>query len=202
MEENNQVQQPQQPQQPQVVVQQIVEKPKKPIYKRVWFWILIIPVVLIVIAIASSGGDDKPNAQQTDANGKTIEAVQSDNKIMQGAGTLGKYQVEILSAKRQTTEYTKDELILVTYKWTNNSSNATSFLIALDEKVYQDGIECTSTIAGDGETRKEYADLKPGATLELTLAYELINTTSPVEVEVGESFSFSDAQVVKTFTLQ
>ena len=162
---------------------------------------LMVIAFFIFIAIVTSGGEDKPTTPTTDADGQTIAAAATtDKNILQGSGTLGDYQVEIVTARRETTEFLNEELLLVTYKWTNNSNDAKSFGVALDDIAYQDGVQCTWTISGDREVNLEHADLKPGATMELTIAYTLVNTTSPVEIEVARTFS-STPKVVKTFVI-
>ena len=56
-------------QQPMYNNQNNYYKPKKPIYKRVWFWVIIV-IVLIGVAGASSSSNDKPkkvdNTEQSD----------------------------------------------------------------------------------------------------------------------------------------
>ena len=44
-------------------------------------------------------------------------------------------------------------------------------------------------------------DIKKGASLEVEVAYELNDSTTDVEVEVSELFSFSDKVIKKTFTI-
>jgi hypothetical protein len=44
-------------------------------------------------------------------------------------------------------------------------------------------------------------EIKTGVTLEVTFCFALNNTESPVEVEVSELFSFSDAKLSKTFEI-
>ena len=44
-------------------------------------------------------------------------------------------------------------------------------------------------------------EIKKGATLEVECAYELNDTTTDIEVEVTETFSFDDEIVTKTFSI-
>jgi hypothetical protein len=51
-------------------------KPKKPIYKRVWFWILVV-IAVIVIANLAGGGDDDTTADAGDSTTTAQDATDS-----------------------------------------------------------------------------------------------------------------------------
>lgn len=51
--------------------------------------------------------------------------------------------------------------------------------------------------SSDNQTK----EIKKGASLDVEVAYELNDTTSDVEVEVKELFSFSDRTITKTFSI-
>ena len=155
-----------------------------------------------VLAVASGGSDD--GAKITTKEGETAAPAGDKNPVQQNKGTIDKYEIEIVSADK-TKNYEGKNTVIVTYKWTNNSDSATSFALAFDDKVYQDGVECTSTIVSDDDDSlgfdKEMTDLKTGASLEVKVAYKL-NNDSDISVEISGFISFSDAKVVRTFSVK
>lgn len=175
-------------------------KKKKSIFKRWWFWVLIIIVVIVVAA--SLGGDDTGDGGNGGGSSPT-QGQTEGSKTMNGSGTLGDYHLEIVSVRIGKASYGSDEYIIVKYKWTNNSSSAISFSFAFDDKVYQDDVECLSSILGDDkyEANQDLSDLKAGGTQELEVSYKK-NSNSRIDVEVGRYSFFDEKQVVKSFDIK
>lgn len=178
-------------------------KVKKPIFKKWWFWLIIILVAIVIIGATRGGGNDEKTTTNSN-NGETVttNAVAANVAGQDGKGTLGKYDIEILTAE-QGKDYEGKAILTVTYSWTNNSDKATSFSFAFSDKAYQGGIECQRSYVTNimSDDNKDTADIKPGASIEVTRSY-LLNDKSDVEVEVSELISFSDKVVSKTFTLE
>jgi len=166
-----------------------------------------------VLAVASGGSDDSakittkegetaaPAGENTSKERETAAPAGEKNPVQNGKGTIGKYEIEIISADK-AKDYAGKNVIVITYKWTNNSDSATSFMMVFRDKVYQDGVECASTVVmkGDGFD-KQSADIKAGAALEVKVAYKL-NDDSDISVEVEGLLSFSDEKVEKTFSVK
>lgn len=128
----------------------------------------------------------------------TIDAENGESTIVTD-GVLGDYTCVIKDAY-QTTDYEGNDAVVVTFDFTNNSTETISFDVALYAAVYQDGVELDYAYIGDDEIdNSSYTDIKPGTTLEVCEAYELRNTTSDIEVEVEEFFSLTDEKVCATF---
>lgn len=123
-----------------------------------------------------------------------------------GAGVIDdKYYIEVLSA-RKSKDYNGKEVVIINYKYTNNSDETTSFMFACSAQAFQNNVELESAIVtGDKSYSSENAlkDIKPGGTIEVQKAY-VLQDNSPVTVEVGPLFSFDDnvAVISKAFTLQ
>lgn len=103
---------------------------------------------------------------------------------------LGDYSVEIQSATL-TQDFTGNPVIVISYSWTNNSSETTSPFFSISTSVFQDGIRLNSTVLMDNsmyDSRMFTADVRPGTTVNVQEAFALNNTTSPVEVEITEAF--------------
>lgn len=181
---------------------------QKPVKKIKWWMILIGVVVLIVLMKACFGGGSSEGKQSVSGSDQGKESVVSvekeDTHTVQDKGTLGDYEVEILSAK-VAKDYDGKPALIVNFKFTNNSDEATSFLVALSDKAYQDGIQLESAIILNSKTYdadESMKDIKPGKSITVQQAYVLNDKTTPVEIEVSETFSFSKDKVVKTFTLE
>lgn len=147
------------------------------------------------LSVANRDGSDKP----ADNSNAAVEKKEETD------GTLGDYVVEIKSA-RLAKDYEDKDIVIVTYGFTNNGKNANSFMVAISDKAYQNGIECDHCyFVKDSEnynSDNQSKDIKTGATLEVEVAYNLNDTTTPLELEVAETFSFSDKKLTKTFDLK
>lgn len=169
------------------------EKKKKKKKKIIIFGVIF--AIIVVIAIAASGSDDgsstTPN-ENTTASSVNAEKEKSDDN------TLGDFKCVVKGAK-VTKDWEGKDAVLITYEFTNNSDSPMSFDGALNDKLYQDGIELESAILSDDEESKllDTVDLKPGITKEVKKAYLLRNKDSEIEVEIQEIFSFSD-DMIKT----
>ena len=123
----------------------------------------------------------------------------------ESGNNLGNYRVEILSS-RLAKDYEDKDVVVVKYKFTNNSDDSASFDVAFMDYAYQDGIGLDRAYVLDDSANynddNKSKSIKPGATLELEIAYKLNDTTTDVEVEVEEFISFSDKKITKTFSIK
>ena len=162
--------------------------------KKILSLILIVLLVGVygIFALASSESETENQGEGT------IETEKDDSN-------LGDYQVEISSC-RLAKSYDDKPVVIVKYKFTNNSEDATAFYTAFDDEVYQNGIglneayvlKDNAKYSADNQTK----DIKKGASLDVEVAYELNDTTTDIEIEVKELFSFSDKTITKTFSIK
>lgn len=119
-------------------------------------------------------------------------------------GDLENTHVAIVSAARSDNDYEGNPTVLVTYTWTNNSDQNTSFFAVLDESVFQNGQQLDTAVYSSNpagyDVNSSLAELQPGATGTVTIGY-VLKDDSPVDVEVTALISFDDAKVSHTFTL-
>lgn len=102
---------------------------------------------------------------------------------------------------RVTEDYQGNPAAVVTYTFTNNSDEATSFMVALYPKVFQNGVELGTAIGSDWDSEKYSSDVKPGSSTTVEMGYAL-EDMSDITVEVEELLSFSDAVLAEqTFSL-
>lgn len=212
----------------QIPVQQmpIYAPPVQPRKKKLEWWKIAIGVVVALVLLVacfgnSAEGDKKPDnntvsgsnasvdntdEQSTESEKESVKTSKEteDNEKKASEGALGDYFIKILSCK-VTKDYEKKPAIVVTYEFTNNSDDATNFLVALSSQAYQDGIELETAIIMDSKvynSANSMKDIKPGKKIKVQQAYLLDNNKSDVEIEVSKLFSFSDEKITKTFKIK
>ena len=165
--------------------------------------ILLVFVLLLSFAVFAMGSSDEEPAQpdnstKTEQNDTVTTDPAPDN-------TLGDYEVTIDSC-RLAKDYEDNPVVIVKYTFANikDDDNA-SFMWAIDSHVFQNGVGLNTAIVIDDtfnyNSDDQMKEIKKGASIELEVAYVLNDTTTPIEVELGELISFSDKKITKTFDL-
>lgn len=117
---------------------------------------------------------------------------------------LGDYDV-IIESCRLATDYEGEPIVIVKYKFTNNSDEPACFAWSLEYDAFQDGIGLNECYFADDSANyssdNQIKEIKKGASLYVEVAYELNNSTTDVEIEVSELISFSDKKITKTFSI-
>jgi hypothetical protein len=106
--------------------------------------------------------------------------------------TDSKYAVTI-DSYRIVEDYDGAPCIAINYTFSNVSDDSpTSMMLATSIAVYQNGVQCEDAYFS-GENSDGYSNkIKAGASVEVTRTYKLQDTTSDVEVEVGQNSFWSD----------
>ncbi|EAD5709719.1 TPA_asm: DUF5067 domain-containing protein [Listeria innocua] len=161
--------------------------------------LLLMGIITFALALTACGGtEDKASTEKT----KTETAkAETKEKKKTDPNTLGDYKVEILSSE-VVKDYAGSDAIAVKTKFTNNSKENTSFMVAIDQQVFQNGTQLETTVSADGGMGGVDKDVQPGATLEITDYYKLQDTQNKVDVEAKELISFSKNTVKKSFELK
>lgn len=128
-------------------------------------------------------------------------------QIFEGEGDVaeGDYHVKLISAVKAGQDFEGKPTVVVTYDLTNKQANEDATPFGTYVQAFQNGRELEIAFFGleepEGYDSSSYlAEIKPGATQTVTLAYILLDETSPVSVEA--SGFFSDTKVVKEFPIQ
>ncbi len=162
------------------------------IAKKWWFWVIIAAAVILIFATLGGGSGS--------SNQGTGDATPGMN-----SSQLGDYSV-VISDCRLAEDYEGKPVVIVKYRFTNNSDEATAFWTALDANVYQNDIGLNECIFVDDSANyssdNQMKEIKKGATLDVEVAYELNDQTTPIDVEVQELFSFSDKKITKSFNIK
>ncbi len=100
------------------------------------------------------------------------------------------------------SDYEGNPALAVKFTWTNNSDEATSFMVAAMAKAYQDGVQLDTAIyMGDDIDTDTMKDIKPGITQDVWQVFEL-TSESPVEIEVEEWLGSSGVIASKTIAVK
>lgn len=181
----------------QTAVNAAMKEEKKKKKKKTIIIISVIAAILIIIGVIGSAGssdENKPDTASTNSSVKADTTEASNNEI-------GDYKCVVKSAKL-TKNWEGKDTVLLTYEFTNNSSNPASFDVALIDRVYQDGIGLETTFLSNDDTDYLDVQIKPGVSKDVRKAYILRNTTTDLEVEIEELISFSDDKIVTTVKLE
>ena len=129
-------------------------------------------------------------------DGKTEYSVAPTGDV---TGELGDFTVSVVSCEIDQDRDGSD-ILVVHYGFTNNSRKNASFSVNISAEAFQNGIELDRAYFADVNDNS-MLNIKPGAGIEVIEAYALPDTSSPVDLEITESFSFSDDKLTTTINL-
>jgi hypothetical protein len=158
-------------------------------------------VYLPVRAIATALGKDV--TWDGDTNTVYLGAVPSGTTTSSpdtGSGTLGDYTVSIDSASLSTDYSGDNNVVIVTYTWTNNSSKNAEFCQAFNRDIFQNGIELSKAVMLTGSYTHDMVstNIMSGTTDIVQEAYTLKNTTDSITVELSDGSNYSsDRPIIK-----
>lgn len=158
-------------------------------------------IALAMGAVLALVGCDAGSGAGGGSAGSENEPVPAEQA--QPATTVESDYAVTIDAARVTQDYEGNPAVVVTYTFTNNSDDTTSFLVALNAQVFQNGIQLDAAyMVDDVDVSSTMTNIKPGASIQVEEVYAL-NDMSDIEVEVSELFSFSDELLAsRTFTLE
>lgn len=154
--------------------------------------IIIVIAVILVIGIAGIAMNNNKSSDNGSSSSDSSSATAQASKNQ-------KYTVTIDDAK-VTKEYGKD-YVVVTFTFTNNSSEETMIGTAITPSVYQNGVELSLGYTSDSDSTTTLNKVQPGATATFSRAYQLNDTTSDVQVKVTEWAYKGDVLAEKTFNI-
>lgn len=159
-------------------------------------WSLLLTILLVVafaLFALGSGESEEPASQ-----GEGV-ASQTNNDA------LGEYTV-VIDSCRLAEDYEGKPVAIIKYIFTNVSDeDPASFGVAMEAAVFQAGVGLNEAYVLDDSANyssdNQSKEIKQGASIEVEVAYNLNDTTTPLEVEVSEWISFSDKKITKTFNI-
>lgn len=174
-------------------------KIKNPIYKRVWFWVI---VVLIVIGIGANLGNDKNNSVNTSAKEeeKVITKIGQSVTTKDFIVTLEAVN-KLLGDKYNSPADGKEfvELILVIENISDEEYSISSLAMF---KAYEDNYAINESISAGiaSDTSSINGTLAPKRKLRGKLAYELSKSRKELEIDIDLtllSFTTDDDNKIK-----
>lgn len=142
---------------------------------------LILVVIMFGSLVACSGAKE-------DANPDVLE--------------IGDYVAAYKGYEIVKDDYDKDTIV-ITFDYTNNSQETDSFLWSIYYTVKQNGTELESGTIIDDETFEsvfdsEMAEVEPGQTAEVQIAYNLADLSSDVVIEASDLMDeYKDTLTIK-----
>lgn len=154
-----------------------------------------------VLDSSSSSAGTSSVASQAEKTNEPAE-TKPDKSNQEGEGDIGDYHIKITKTEKGK-DYKDNDVLIVTYEWTNNGKDEKMFSTAFAAKAYQDGIECSNITVVDGvDTQKLLTNIKPGATLAVQEAY-VLSGDSDVSIEITPWIDISKTEkVVKTVSVK
>ena len=140
-------------------------------------------------------------ASEDEDGDETAEPAAADAAAIPSSGDLGDYHLEIRDAAL-AADYAGNPAIVITYSWTNNSSDTTSAMVSILAKAFQNGVQLDAAIIGDDsvyDMAAQTRDVRPGTTIDVECAYLLTSDTAAVEFELSELVSLSRDIVLMNF---
>jgi|GEM_PF-4512792 len=139
----------------------------------------------------SSSSNPTPPVQQTTKEQKSDNLNSSKTKEESEKITEAEKQDTSVSitGHHLTKNYADEDVLVIDYAFYNGEDEPKSFSWTFDDKCYQNGIECSSYVSVDEvDSQKQIADVQPGVTLNLSVAYKL-DDLSEVNVVVKRYLS-------------
>lgn len=171
-------------------------KEKKPIFRRWWFWVIMIPII-VYLALLVYGNivvdHDEINISGDTTNNDTkieteIDKNPDENNLTKIA-TFDSMQAELLGVEQAKTE--EGDAIRVRFRFTNNSNAGMYMYESFAVKAFQDGVSLIdiTDINDAGESANLIREVKDGASIDCSYVF-LANGMSDVNVQVCEPTAY------------
>jgi hypothetical protein len=173
-------------------------KKKKPIYKRVWFWLLVILVVIIIAAVSGGGGGGSSTSTSGSAStesasndgGAAAPAKDDKAKTDVAAGetvTMDDVQVTSTALTPVKPQYSDSSYLCTTVTYVNGGKDSASFN-AFDWKLQDpQGASRDNTFGGSDNTLNS-GDLAPGGTVTGDVCFDDPGASGTYKVIYSASF--------------
>lgn len=146
--------------------------------------------VVMAFGLTACGGSSVPAEDSTEES-EQVEQIEEESAGLPSEGDVGAYHVA-LTGCAFNTDYDGNNIIVVTYDFTNNSEETMSPLVGVYIQAFQNGIELEHGFVMDTavcDVGIEQKEIKPGATLTGCQTCFVLTSESPVEIEVSDIIS-------------
>lgn len=160
---------------------------------------VVLALFAIVPAVSAQTCDCEGLQAQIDALTARIEALEGNAPVVEAdqeePATAGDFeQVSIdgytldYIGYELAKNYKGEDIINISYTFTNNSDKAKSFMWALNCTAFQDGIELKDYYGTDTENS---TDIRPGKSITVISSYYLRSMSEPIELNFDPLISFN-----------
>lgn len=176
-------------------------KVKKPFYKRVWFWVLI--VIIVAIIGSSLGRSDDKSANDNGGTKVETTAKSSDKKaddstkfykvgdtVKVGDVNYTLNSVELTDERNEFEENKPAQVVKITYTVKNDSEN--DIPVGADVEVYGSDDKKAESYANDNTM----GSVASGKQMDVT-AHFALNQTGEIEIQFSPLVSFEKAAKFK-----
>lgn len=129
-----------------------------------------------------------------DTTTTTVEEAENTSN----EGLFGDYKVEVIGA-RMSKDYEDKDCVIITYNFTNYSSESAAFWSSFSDIVYQNGVGLNEVYVlknNDADLDSNMKEVKDGATVLVEEAYELNDTVTDLEIEITDIFGLDGSYTV------
>lgn len=160
---------------------------------------ILIPTVSFALDL-SVMDDVELQALIVQINNEIISRSESKTeKILEGYA--GKHYVSI-DALRLSKDGDDNDVVVFDMTFTNGGEQSEAAFTALNVVVYQNGTEISrGYYIQDANTSNATKKLRPGATISFSYGFVLNNLIDPIEIELEESWNFSEEILYGMFDL-
>lgn len=147
--------------------------------------------VVMAFGLTACGGSETTTTEDVAEEAEQTEQAENESAGLPSEGDVGAYHVALTGCEFNT-DYDGNDIIVVTYDFTNNSEETISPLVGVYIQAFQDGIELENGFVMDAavcDLGIEQKDVKPGATLTGCQTCFVLTSESPVEIEVSNIIS-------------
>lgn len=181
-------------------------KVKKPFYKRVWFWILVVILVAGIGGALGGGDDNKNGGTKFEADGTTSE---SQTDVAESSSTVEEISfysvgdtvkvgdaeytltgVELSDERNQFDETNPAEVVKISYTVKNNSDS--DLPVGADVDVYGSDDKKAESYPNENTM----GSVAPGKQMDCVQHFG-INGTGEIEIHFAPLISFEDAAIYK-----
>ena len=140
------------------------------------------------------GTSDVDTSVDTTTTTTTVEEAENTSD----EGLFGDYKVEVVGA-RMSKDYEDKDCVIITYNFTNYSSESTDFWLSISDVVYQNGVGLNEVYVlknNDADLDSNMKEVKNGASVLVEEAYELNDTVTDLEIEITDIFGLEGVYTV------
>ena len=175
--------------------------------KKIFFTLLILSLSILMVACGSNNeetnadGDSTENVEDS-INAEEKEEAKEKEEISDTKFDNGDYVYEIKSVEQITGKYDDKQILAIELSFTNNTEEPKSPWMALGIHAEQETDTTVETLIGaNGQFPDDYkpelvemgdTDIKPGATVDAVIGYEIMYPGSPVTLT---NFSMMDEKI-------